>query len=133
MVGCVRNNFRDITKIVELMGKVHGTRFEFECYDIGHIYNLTCMLEQEVVEPTPFGQSIFGIPGDVGADPRNLMFMRETADKLFDDDHVWLVLRRSTLRRSASFPSLRWLADNDCLYAAAEMPAWRRWSCVRPS
>ena len=87
-----RNTFKDITGIVERLGKAHGTRFEFECYDIGHLYNLAYLLEQKIVEPPLFVQSIFGILGGIGADPRNLMFMRETADKLFGDQYVWSVL-----------------------------------------
>jgi len=87
-----RNTFRDIKKIVELMGKGHGTRFEFECYDVGHLYNLAYMLDQKVVEPPLFVQSIFGILGGVGADPQNLMFMRDTANRLFGDKYVWSVL-----------------------------------------
>jgi len=87
-----RNTFKDIARVVEVMGKGHGTRFEFECYDIGHLYNLAYMLEQKVVEPPLFVQSIFGILGGVGADPQNLMFMRETANRLFGDQYVWSVL-----------------------------------------
>ena len=87
-----RNTFKDIARVVEVMGKGHGTRFEFECYDIGHLYNLAYMLEQKVVEPPLFVQSIFGILGGVGADPQNLMFMRETAHRLFGDQYVWSVL-----------------------------------------
>jgi len=87
-----RNTFRDIARIVEVMGKGHGTRFEFECYDIGHLYNLAYMLEQKVVEPPLFVQSIFGILGGIGADQQNLMFMRETANRLFGDAYVWSVL-----------------------------------------
>jgi uncharacterized protein (DUF849 family) len=87
-----RNTFRDISGIVERLGKTHGTRFEFECYDTGHLYNLAYCLDQKIVEPPLFVQTIFGILGGIGADPRNLMFMRETADKLFGDDYVWSVL-----------------------------------------
>ena len=87
-----RNTFKDITRIVEVMGKGHGTRFEFECYDIGHLYSLAHLLDQKVVEPPLFVQSIFGILGGVGADPQNLMFMRETANRLFGDAYVWSVL-----------------------------------------
>ena len=87
-----RNTFRDIKKIVEVMGKGHGTRFEFECYDVGHLYNLAYMLDQKVVEGPLFVQSIFGILGGVGADAQNLMFMRETANRLFGDQYVWSVL-----------------------------------------
>ena len=80
-----RNTFRDIEGIVEQLGKGHGTRFEFECYDVGHLYNLAHMLERKVVEPPLFVQTIFGILGGIGAEQRNLMFMRETADRLFGD------------------------------------------------
>ncbi len=87
-----RNTFRDIARIVELMGHGHGTRFEFECYDVGHLYNLAHCLDQGIVEAPLFVQTIFGITGGIGADPRNLMFMRETADRLFGGDYVWSVL-----------------------------------------
>lgn len=87
-----RNTFRDISRIVETMGKGHGTRFEFECYDVGHLYNLAYMLDRKVVEPPLFVQTIFGILGGIGAEPRNLMFMRETADRLFGNQYLWSVL-----------------------------------------
>ena len=87
-----RNTFRDIENIVNTMGRGHGTRFEFECYDVGHLYNLAYMLERKVVEPPLFVQTIFGILGGIGAEHRNLMFMRETADRLFGRDYVWSVL-----------------------------------------
>jgi uncharacterized protein (DUF849 family) len=87
-----RNTFRDIGGIVERMGKGHGTRFEFECYDVGHLYNLAYMLDRKVVEPPLFVQTIFGILGGIGAEPRNLMFMRETADRLFGNQYLWSVL-----------------------------------------
>ena len=87
-----RNTFKDVEGIVERLGRAHGTRFEFECYDIGHLYNLAYMLERKVVEPPLFVQSIFGILGGIGADPKNLLFARETADKLFGDQYVWSVL-----------------------------------------
>jgi len=87
-----RNTFRDIENIVGTMGRGHGTRFEFECYDVGHLYNLAYLLERRVVEPPLFVQTIFGILGGIGAEQRNLMFMRETADRLFGRDYVWSVL-----------------------------------------
>ena len=87
-----RNTFRDIENIVTTLGRGHGTRFEFECYDIGHLYNLAYMLDRKVVEPPLFVQTIFGILGGIGAEPRNLLFMRETADRLFGRDYVWSVL-----------------------------------------
>jgi uncharacterized protein (DUF849 family) len=87
-----RNTFQDIEQIVERLGKGHGTRFEFECYDVGHLYNLAHMLDRKVVEPPLFAQTIFGILGGIAAEPRNLLFMKETADRLFGDQYVWSVL-----------------------------------------
>jgi len=87
-----RNTFRDIENIVGMIGRGHGTKFEFECYDIGHLYNLAYLLERKVVEPPLFVQTIFGILGGIGAEHRNLLFMRETADRLFGKDYVWSVL-----------------------------------------
>ena len=87
-----RNTFQDIEQIVERLGKGHGTRFEFECYDVGHLYNLAHMLDRKVVEQPLFAQTIFGILGGIGAEPRNLLFMKETADRLFGDAYVWSVL-----------------------------------------
>ena len=87
-----RNTFKDIEGIVERLGKGFGTRFEFECYDIGHLYNLAYCLDRGIVKPPLFVQSIFGILGGIGAEPRNLMFAKETADRLFGDQYVWSVL-----------------------------------------
>ena len=87
-----RNTFQDIEQVVERLGKEHGTRFEFECYDVGHLYNLAHMLDRKIVEAPLFTQTIFGILGGIGAEPRNLMFMKETADRLFGKDYVWSVL-----------------------------------------
>ncbi len=87
-----RNTFDDIEKITNMLGKAHGTRFEFECYDVGHLYNLAYCLEKGFVEPPLFVQTIFGITGGIGAELRNLNFMRETADHLFGKDYVWSVL-----------------------------------------
>ena len=87
-----RNTFKDVEDIVEQLGKTHGTRFEFECYDVGHLYNLAHMLDRGVVEGPLFVQTIFGILGGIGAEQRNLAFMRETADRLFGDQYVWSVL-----------------------------------------
>jgi uncharacterized protein (DUF849 family) len=87
-----RNTFRDIAYILEHLGEGCGTRFEFECYDVGHLYNLAHFLDRGLVKPPLFVQTIFGILGGIGADHRNLTFMRETADHLFGDDYVWSVL-----------------------------------------
>lgn len=87
-----RNTFRDIKYIIENLGKEHGVRFEHECYDIGHLYNLAYFVNQKLIEPPFFVQTIFGILGGIGADWDNLHFMKKTADKLFGKDYIWSVL-----------------------------------------
>ncbi len=87
-----RNTFRDIERILKDLGEAHGTRFEFECYDIGHLYNLAHIVDRGLVKPPFFIQSIFGILGGIGADLDNLLFAKRTADRLFGDDFVWSVL-----------------------------------------
>ncbi|MDJ1157532.1 3-keto-5-aminohexanoate cleavage protein [Chelatococcus sp. SYSU_G07232] len=87
-----RNTFADIERIYRLLGEGHGTKFEHECYDVGHLYNLAHCLDQGWFKPPVFLQLIFGILGGIGADPDNLMFMKRTADKLFGADYRWSVL-----------------------------------------
>ncbi|PWC45821.1 3-keto-5-aminohexanoate cleavage protein [Azospirillum sp. TSO22-1] len=87
-----RNTFRDIAYILEHLGEGCGTRFEFECYDVGHLYNLAHFLDRGLVKPPLFVQTIFGILGGIGAETRNLVFMRETADRLFGGAYEWSVL-----------------------------------------
>ncbi|TWA69989.1 uncharacterized protein (DUF849 family) [Azospirillum brasilense] len=87
-----RNTFRDIAYILEHLGEGCGTRFEFECYDVGHLYNLAHFVDRGLVKPPFFVQTIFGILGGIGAEQRNLVFMRETADRLFGTDYEWSVL-----------------------------------------
>ncbi|MBP2310718.1 3-keto-5-aminohexanoate cleavage protein [Azospirillum soli] len=87
-----RNTFRDIAYILEHLGEGCGTRFEFECYDVGHLYNLAHFVDRGLVKPPFFVQTIFGILGGIGAEQRNLVFMRETADRLFGNDYEWSVL-----------------------------------------
>jgi uncharacterized protein (DUF849 family) len=87
-----KNTFADIEYILEHVGKGCGTRFEFECYDVGHLYTLAHMVERKLVEPPFFVQTIFGILGGIGADAENLLHMRRTADKLFGDAYEWSVL-----------------------------------------
>ncbi|WP_250866696.1 3-keto-5-aminohexanoate cleavage protein [Caballeronia sp. INSB1] len=86
-----RNTFRDISRIYQLMTQ-YGTRFEHECYDIGHLYNLAYFLDKGLVKPPLFIQSVFGILGGIGPESDNVVFMRRTADRLFGDDYVWSVL-----------------------------------------
>ncbi len=87
-----RNTFKDIEYILEVLGEGCGTRFEFECYDIGHLYNLAHFLDRGLVKPPLFVQSIFGILGGIGADPENVTHMRRIADKLFGDQYIWSIL-----------------------------------------
>jgi len=86
-----RNTFADIERVIEELG-AHGTRFEFECYDIGHLYTLAHLLERGVVQPPLFVQTIFGILGGIGTDPEDLLHMRRTADRLFGDAYHWSIL-----------------------------------------
>jgi uncharacterized protein (DUF849 family) len=86
-----RNTFKDIETVVRTLG-AEGTRFEFECYDVGHLYNLAYFLDRGLVEPPLFVQTIFGILGGIGPDPENLMHMRAIAERLFGDDYYWSIL-----------------------------------------
>ena len=87
-----RNTFKDIEYILKALGEGCGTRFEFECYDVGHLYNLAHFLDRGLVKPPLFVQTIFGILGGIGADIENLVHMRRIADKLFGDDYQWSIL-----------------------------------------
>jgi uncharacterized protein (DUF849 family) len=87
-----RNTFKDIEYILRELGEAHGTRFEFECYDVGHLYTLAHFLERGLVKPPLFVQTIFGILGGIGPHPENLTHMRAIADKLFGDAYQWSIL-----------------------------------------
>ena len=87
-----RNTFADIEFVLKELGEGCGTKFEFECYDVGHLYNLAHFVERGLVKPPFFIQTIFGILGGIGADPDNLVHMRHIADKLFGSDYQWSVL-----------------------------------------
>ncbi len=87
-----RNTFADIEYILKELGQVHGTRFEFECYDLGHLYNLAHVVDQGWVEPPFFVQMVFGILGGVGAELENLTHMHMVADRLFGLNYEWSVL-----------------------------------------
>ena len=87
-----RNTFRDIAYILESLGDA-GTKFEHECYDVGHLYNLAHFVDRGLVKPPFFVQMIFGILGAIGPDLENLMFMKSTADRLFGKNSFqWSVL-----------------------------------------
>ncbi|MBC8038681.1 MAG: 3-keto-5-aminohexanoate cleavage protein [Rhizobiales bacterium] len=87
-----RNTFSDIESILQRLGEGHGVRFEFECYDVGHLYTLAHFLDRKLVKPPLFVQTIFGILGGIGPDPQNVLTMRETAERLFGEQYHWSVL-----------------------------------------
>ena len=86
-----RNTFKDIEYILTTCYD-NGTRFEFECYDIGHLYNLAHFLERGLVKPPLFVQSVFGLLGGIGPHPEDVMHMKRTCDRLFGDQYRWSVL-----------------------------------------
>ncbi|HEY5623840.1 MAG TPA: 3-keto-5-aminohexanoate cleavage protein [Gammaproteobacteria bacterium] len=86
-----RNTFADIERILTTCS-ANGTRFEFECYDIAHLYNLAHFLDRGLVQPPLFVQSVFGILGGIGSHPEDLAHMRRTADRLFGPDYQWSIL-----------------------------------------
>jgi uncharacterized protein (DUF849 family) len=90
--GVFRNTFADIGQILERMGKGHGCRFEFECYDVAHLYNLAWFVDQKLYEPPLFLQFCLGILGGIGADVDHLLHMLRTAQRLFGQDIEWSVL-----------------------------------------
>lgn len=87
-----QNTFGDIEVILERLGKGHGARFEFECYEVGHLYNLAHFLERGLYDPPVFIQFCVGILGGIGAEIDNLLLMLRTAQRLFGDDMEWSVL-----------------------------------------
>jgi len=86
-----RNSFKDIEFVLRTLGD-SGTRFEFECYDTAHLYNLAHFLERGLVRPPLFVQSVFGILGGIGPHPEDVLHMKRTADRLFGDQYKWSVL-----------------------------------------
>jgi uncharacterized protein (DUF849 family) len=86
-----RNTFRDIEYILTTCAE-NGTRFEIECYDIGHLYTLAHFADRGVVKPPFFVQSVFGILGGIGPHAEDVAHMRRTADRLFGNDYRWSVL-----------------------------------------
>lgn len=86
-----KNTFADIEKAMTL-GAENGTRFECECYDIGHLYSLRNLLDRGVIGGRVFVQSVFGILGGIGPHPEDVIHMRRTADRLFGDAYEWSVL-----------------------------------------
>lgn len=85
------NTFAQIERAMEVLGGF-GTRFEFECYDVGHLYNLAHFADRGIVKPPFFVQSIFGILGGIGPEPENMMVMKAAADRLFGNDYYLSIL-----------------------------------------
>ena len=86
-----RNTFRDIREAAETLA-THDIKFEHECYDVGHLYNLKFCMDAGLFKAPVFVQFVMGILGGIGADIDNLVFMKKTADKLFGDDYRWSIL-----------------------------------------
>lgn len=86
-----KNTFKDIETILRI-GNENGTRFEFECYDISHLYNLAHFVDRGMAKGPLFIQSVFGLLGGIGAHPEDLMHMKRTADRLFGDQYRWSIL-----------------------------------------
>lgn len=86
-----RNTFKDIEYIVTSCAD-NGTRFEFECYDTAHLYNLAHFADRGLVKPPFFVQTVFGILGGIGTHPDDVAHMKRTADRLFGDQYIWSVL-----------------------------------------
>jgi uncharacterized protein (DUF849 family) len=86
-----KNTYQDIETILTL-GSKNGTRFEFECYDISHLYNLAHFVDRGLAKAPLFVQSVFGLLGGIGGHPEDLMHMKRTADRLFEDKYRWSIL-----------------------------------------
>ena len=86
-----KNTFKDIAYILESCS-ANNTRFEIECYDIGHLYTASHFLDRGIVKPPLFIQSVFGLRGGIGPHPEDVMHMKRTADRLFGDQYQWSVL-----------------------------------------
>ncbi len=86
------NTFKSIETILRDLGEGCGTRFEFECYDVGHLYNLAHFLDRKLVKPPLFVQMIFGILGGIGPQPDNLVHMKSVADRLFGGSYLFSTL-----------------------------------------
>jgi uncharacterized protein (DUF849 family) len=86
-----KNTFKDIAFILQSCAD-NDTRFEIECYDIGHLYTAAHFLERRLVKPPLFIQSVFGIRGGIGPHPEDVLHMKRTADRLFGDAYYWSVL-----------------------------------------
>lgn len=96
-----KNTFADIEHILKACHD-NGTRFECECYDISHLYNLAHFLDRKLIEPPFFVQSVFGLLGGIGAHAEDILHMKRTADRLFGTSFVWSVLGAGRMQTSVA-------------------------------
>src|SRR5260221_13989359 len=92
-----RNTFRDIERILKLLGEDHGTRFEHECYDVGHLYNLAHFVDRGLIKPPFFVQMIFGILGGVGSYRDHFFFIQKGRARRFRDSSELSIPRAGTV------------------------------------
>jgi uncharacterized protein (DUF849 family) len=116
------NTFAQMERGMQELGS-QGTRFEFECYDLSHLYNLAHFADRKIVSPPFFVQGVFGILGGIGADPENLMAMKATADRLFGNDYLFSALaagrhQMPTITLSALLGGSVRVGLEDSLYAS---------------
>jgi uncharacterized protein (DUF849 family) len=88
----IMNTGLSMERFAKELGEERGVRFEYECFDIGHLYMLETIANLGWVKPPFFIQSIFGFPGGLGTDAAHIVHMRDTADRLFGSDYIWSVL-----------------------------------------
>jgi len=100
-----KNTFDDIEMILTRCAD-NGTRFEIECYDIGHLYTCMHFVDRGLIKPPFFIQSVFGILGGIGQHPEDILHMKRTADRLFGDDYHWSVLGAGRLQMQIALQSL---------------------------
>ena len=100
-----RNTFEDIEAILTRCAD-NGTRFEIECYDIGHLYTCAHFVDRGLIKPPFFIQSVFGILGGIGGHPEDVLHMRRTADRLFGDDYRWSVLGAGRMQMQIALQSV---------------------------
>ena len=103
-----RNTFRDIEEAAKTLAP-HGIKFEHECYDVGHLYNLKFCMDIGLFKAPIFIQFVMGILGGIGADIDNLVFMKQTADKLFGDYYRWSILPRAHPKSQWRRRPARWV------------------------
>lgn len=90
--SAMSNTFGQIERIIHELGDAYGTRFEFECYDVGHLYTLKFFYDRGLLKGPLFVQGVFGVLGGISADPQHIVHMRDTAQRLFGEDHYFSAL-----------------------------------------